>query len=157
MIAFSVSRLEKEPIRLEGSEPAEFLILAGSEPFVIASPMDYALDVEHVSGGALVSGHCGVTIEGECGRCLAPVSKRIETGNFKCFVETPHGMEVCDISEDIRTEMTLALPMNLLCRDDCRGLCPVCGENLNRKRCSCHPEKAAPPSSVWSALDDLKL
>ncbi len=157
MIAFSVSRLEKEPIRLEGSEPAEFLILAGSEPFTIASPMDYALDVEHVSGGALVSGRCEVTIEGECGRCLAPVSRRIETDDFKCFIETPHGMEVCDISEDIRTEMTLALPMNLLCRDDCRGLCPVCGENLNLKRCSCRAEKAAPPSSVWSALDDLKL
>ena len=156
MIAFSVSRLEKEPIRLEGSEPAEFLILAGSEPFVIASPMDYALDVERVSGGALVSGRCGVTISGECGRCLAPVSRRIETDDFKCFVETPRGMEVCDISEDIRTEMTLALPMNLFCRDDCRGLCPVCGADLNKTRCSCKSggERSA---SVWSALDDLKL
>jgi len=157
MITFSVSRLEKEPIRLEGSEPAEFLILAGSEPYTIASPMDYVLDVEHVSGGALVSGRCGVTISGECGRCLVPVSKRVETDDFKCFVETPHGMEVCDISEDIRTEMTLALPMNLFCRDDCRGLCPVCGENLNQKRCSCHTDEAVSPSSVWSALDDLKL
>ena len=157
MIAFSVSRLEKEPIRLEGSEPPEFLILAGSEPFAVASPVDYELDVEHVSGGALVSGRCAVTIEGECGRCLAPVSKRVETEDFKCFVETPHGMEVCDISEDIRTEMTLALPMNLLCRDDCRGLCPVCGCDLNKKRCSCHPGEADAAPSVWSALDDLKL
>ena len=156
MISFSLSRLEKEDIRLEGVEPPEFIVLAGGEPFTIASDVSYALDVSKVSGGALVSGEVETEIAGECGRCLAPVSRKVTTGDFQFFVETPSGMEVCDISEDVRTEITLALPMNLLCRDDCRGLCPVCGADLNREKCSCAPPSAQ-GSGVWSALDDLKL
>jgi len=156
MISFSLSRLEKENIRLEGTEPPEFIVLADGDPFTVASDVSYALDISKVSGGALVSGTAGVTIAGECGRCLAPVSREVATGDFRFFVETPPGMEVCDISDDVRTEITLALPMNLLCRDDCRGLCPECGADLNFEKCSCRRETSR-GSGVWSALDDLKL
>ena len=157
MISFSVSRLEKEDIRLEGEEPPEFVILAGSEPFTVVSPVRYELDVSRVSGGALVTGTCATEISGECGRCLSKVSRRLETEEFRIFVEIPAGVEVCDISEDIRTEVTLALPMNLLCREDCRGLCPVCGADRNRTKCSCKVDGGSSGSSVWSALDDLEL
>ena len=156
MISFSVSRLEKENIRLEGTEPPEFIVLADGDCFTVASDVSYALDISKVSGGALVSGSAGVTIAGECGRCLAPVSREVSAGEFRFFVETPSGLEICDISDDVRTEITLALPMNLLCRDDCRGLCPECGADLNREKCSCKP-KPTRGSGVWDALDDLKL
>jgi len=156
MITFSVSRLEKENIRLEGTEPPEFIVLAEGDCFTVASDVSYALDISKVSGGVLVSGTAGVTIAGECGRCLVPVSREVAAREFRFFVETPPGMEICDISEDVRTEITLALPMNLLCRDDCRGLCPECGADLNRETCSCKP-KPARGSGVWDALDDLKL
>lgn len=156
MIAFSLSRLEKEDIRLEGSEPPEFIVLTGAEPFSVTSEVFYALDVSKVSGGALVSGGAHVTITGECGRCLAEVSREVRAEDFQLFVEIPPHAEICDISEEVRTEITLALPMNLLCRDDCRGLCPVCGADLNREKCSCAPPSAN-GSGVWSALDDLKL
>lgn len=156
MIVFSVSRLEKEDIRLEGSEPPEFIVLAGNEPFGIVSRVDYELDISKVSGGALVTGSAKVDISGECGRCLAAVSREVRAEGFQFFVETPPHAETCDISDDVRTEITLALPMNLLCKDDCRGLCPVCGADLNKKRCSCKPP-AQEGSGVWSALDDLKL
>ena len=156
MIAFSLSRLEKENIRLEGTEPPEFILLAESDSFTVSSGVSYALDISKVSGGALVSGEVWTDISGECGRCLAPVSRRIATEKFQFFVETPAGVEVCDISEEVRTEITLALPMNLLCREDCRGLCPECGADLNVGKCFCKPK---PPrgSGVWDALDDLKL
>lgn len=156
MIIFSVSRLEKEDIRLEGSEPPEFIVLAGDEPFGITSRVDYELDISKVSGGALVTGSARVNISGECGRCLAEVSREIRADDFRFFVETPPNAETCDISEDVRTEITLALPMNLLCKDDCRGLCPVCGADLNKMRCSC-TRPSGGGASVWSALDDLKL
>ena len=156
MIAFSLSRLEKENIRLEGVEPPEFIVLAEGDTFTVAADVSYALDISKVSGGALVSGEVGTEIAGECGRCLAPVLRKVTTGEFQFFVETPPGMEVCDISEEVRTEITLALPMNLVCKDDCRGLCPVCGADLNREKCSCKPESAR-GSGVWDALDGLKL
>ena len=156
MIAFSLSRLEKENIRLEGSEPPEFILLAEGDAFTVSSVVSYKLDISKVSGGALVSGEVETEISGECGRCLAPVSRRIATEKFQFFVETPPGMEVCDISDEIRTEITLALPMNLLCREDCRGLCPECGADLNFEKCSCGP-KSSQGSGVWDALDGLKL
>ncbi len=156
MITFSLSRLEKEDIRLEGTEPPEFIILTGAEPFTVTSEVSYALDVSKVSGGALVSGSARVTIDGECGRCLAAVTRDVRAEDFRLFVEIPPHTEICDISDEVRTEITLALPMNLLCRDDCRGLCPVCGADLNKKRCSCTRPSGGGPS-VWSALDDLKL
>jgi len=156
MITFSVSRLEKENIRLEGAEPPYFIVLAGSEPYSVASPVEYDLEISRASGGALVSGCCGVEISGECGRCLTKVSRRVSTEDFRIFVEIPPGVEVCDISEDIRTEITLALPMNFLCRDDCRGLCPVCGADRNRVKCSCHVDNGGTPG-VWDALDGLKF
>ena len=156
MIAFSLSRLEKENIRLEGAEPPEFIVLAEGDPFTVSGAVSYALDISKVSGGALVSGEVETEVSGECGRCLAPVTRKVATGAFQFFVETPAGMEVCDISDEVRTEITLALPMNLVCRDDCRGLCPGCGADLNREKCSCKPEQSR-GSGVWDALDGLKL
>ena len=156
MISFSVSRLCKEDIRLAGSEPPEFVVLAGSEPYSVTAPVEYELNVSRVSGGALVTGRCETGIAGECGRCLAPVTRRIAADGIKIFVDIPSGIEICDISDEVRTEITLALPMNLLCRDDCRGLCPECGADLNKTKCSCKP-KSARGSGVWDALDDLKL
>lgn len=156
MIGFSVSRLEKESIRLEGAEPPEFIVLAEGDAFTVSAPVSYAFDISKVSGGALVSGEVETEVSGECGRCLTPVSRKITTEKFQFFVETPPGMETCDISEEVRTEITLALPMNLVCKDDCRGLCPECGADLNFEKCSCKP-KSSRGSGVWDALDDLKL
>ena len=46
--------------------------------------------------------------------------------------------------------------MNFTCSDDCLGLCPVCGVNLNKQKCECNQEVEKEPS-VWDALDSLKL
>ena len=51
--------------------------------------------------------------------------------------------------------MLLELPMNLLCSEECRGLCPHCGKNLNREKCACRDEEE--PDARWGALDNLKL
>ena len=63
--------------------------------------------------------------------------------------------EELDITDDVREEALLLLPMNLLCSPDCRGLCPQCGANLNRETCSCTAEPDQ--DSPWSALDQLQL
>jgi uncharacterized protein len=44
-----------------------------------------------------------------------------------------------DLSELLREQFYLALPMKPLCRDDCKGLCAQCGTNLNTGTCDCHP------------------
>jgi uncharacterized protein len=56
-----------------------------------------------------------------------------------------------DLTALLETETTLALPMKPLCREGCRGLCPVCGGNRNTTDCAC--ERPA-PDPRWAALKD---
>ncbi|HKX12439.1 MAG TPA: DUF177 domain-containing protein [bacterium] len=64
-----------------------------------------------------------------------------------------HGEEI-NLGEILGEEITLALPMRFLCREDCRGLCPRCGKNLNQGDCGC---QNLDDFSPFSALKDLKL
>lgn len=59
--------------------------------------------------------------------------------------------EEMDITADIRDELLITLPMNPLCSDECSGLCPVCGGNRNKKKCSC----SQGGNLAWSALDNI--
>ncbi len=59
-----------------------------------------------------------------------------------------------DLGEDVRQFLILAVPQKILCRDDCRGLCPVCGSNRNKVDCKC-AEKAMDPR--WEALKKMSL
>jgi uncharacterized protein len=64
-----------------------------------------------------------------------------------------HGEEI-NLGEILGEEITLALPIRFLCREDCRGLCPRCGKNLNKGDCSC---EGGDEYSPFSALKGLKL
>jgi uncharacterized protein len=59
-----------------------------------------------------------------------------------------------NIGEDVRDYALLALPMKKLCSEDCKGLCPKCGKNLNDGSCNCKDEKI---DSRWEPLQKLKL
>jgi uncharacterized protein len=54
-----------------------------------------------------------------------------------------HGSQI-DLSVGIREAIILSQPATSLCKDDCLGLCPVCGANLNKRRCACKVEKVGP-------------
>ena len=62
--------------------------------------------------------------------------------------------ETIDLSETLREELLLALPLAPLCREDCKGLCARCGKELNAGPCDC-PEE--PKDDRWSALRNVKL
>ena len=57
-----------------------------------------------------------------------------------------------DISNDVRDYAMLAIPMKNLCKDDCKGLCPKCGADLNFEKCTCEIEKVDPR---WLTLKEL--
>lgn len=59
-----------------------------------------------------------------------------------------------DLDELVREQVLLALPSRLLCREECRGLCPTCGVDLNADACSCGTREVDPR---WSALKDLRF
>ncbi|MBU1098891.1 MAG: DUF177 domain-containing protein [Bacteroidetes bacterium] len=61
--------------------------------------------------------------------------------------------EIIDLSEEVKEYLTLAIPMKILCDDDCKGLCVSCGANLNEVTCECNKEKINP---IWDELKKLK-
>lgn len=62
------------------------------------------------------------------------------------------GTPSLDIADDVRQMVLMAVPLKLLCKETCLGLCPSCGRNLNEGSCQCRPETA---DSRWDALRDL--
>jgi uncharacterized protein len=68
--------------------------------------------------------------------------------------EEPFDGHTLDLEPTLREQILLALPMDTLCGESCRGLCPSCGENLNDATCDCQPDMADPR---WAKLRELKL
>ena len=99
-------------------------------------------------------------VEAECARCLAPANLEIsgELGYLYCShsaeglegfddfmpVEVKSFGRVLDVMPQIRESIYTLLPTKILCREDCKGLCPVCGKNLNEGSCSCESEDIDP-------------
>lgn len=61
--------------------------------------------------------------------------------------------DLVDVSDDVRQQIVVTLPMKPVCADDCKGLCTVCGQNLNVGLCGCAQDEAA--DSRWTALGEL--
>jgi uncharacterized protein len=120
--------------------------------------------------GVLVQG----SLEGEtqvaCSRCLAPVPVALDVQVEEVFMPTidmatgrsikPEEEDealwidehhILDLSEVLRQDVLLELPPHVLCKEDCRGLCPECGTNLNEASCECKPDI----DPRWSSLTDL--
>ncbi len=60
----------------------------------------------------------------------------------------PAGLPVVNLADDVRETVLLAVPLKLLCTEECRGLCPRCGADLNKESCVCPPESDA----RWATL-----
>jgi uncharacterized protein len=162
MIKISIAQLEHQRrLSLQGEEKPEFLQLADGDIFTAEQPVKYSLDVERVSGGVHVAGSVSSYLSGSCARCLQQTEVLVQNKEIELFF--PVGdEEMLDISGDIREELLLNLPMNILCKDDCAGLCPVCGCNNNTTPCSCSREKTEEipadtddSPSPWDVLDTL--
>ncbi len=123
--------------------------------------------------GILARGTLHTESELTCSRCLSlfncPLTLNIEEEYFPtteiitgaalplpdepgCF--TIDENNILDLTEAIRQYALLATPMKPLCHQDCAGICPTCGVNLNQASCDCPPE---PADSRWSELSKLVL
>ncbi len=81
----------------------------------------------------------GVGVKGDlelvCSRCGESFGKPYH-GQFRLNYSAKE-QNMLDVSDDVRQEIFLTYPVKCLCREDCRGLCPVCGKNLNMGECPC--------------------
>ncbi|MDP8264706.1 MAG: DUF177 domain-containing protein [Candidatus Aceula lacicola] len=71
-----------------------------------------------------------------CGRCLRSFEKEI-VKELAFYYDLDECQKHIELGEDVRQEILLDLPYKVLCSDDCKGVCLVCGIDLNEKKCSC--------------------
>jgi len=118
-------------------------------------------------------GHLKAGIEVVCDRCLCPVEVPIETDFASSFTvgvpEEDQGVheltaddlevsvlasESFDLDEFAREQILVNVPARVLCRTDCKGLCPHCGADLNEAACECQQKEIDPRWSALAALRD---
>jgi len=101
--------------------------------------------------GILVQGSFEAVVNAECVRCLALFEQPLQTSFTELYAFTRQKASEMELvlSEDgnidlapmVREYLSMEIPISPLCREDCRGLCPVCGEDLNLNECE-HQQKA---------------
>ena len=129
-------------------------------------PVTVKLNLFKQNDKVFVKANSSVTVESECARCLALVSRILESssGNqYRPLPEAPryilddigiryYSDEYVDLSEDLRESLLLELPEKILCSEGCEGLCPRCGQNLNEEKCDCDLEPEEIPVSKFADI-----
>lgn len=147
----------------------------GEKDFALDGGIGYDVVLTHTGDGVLVSGLVRASVTGTCDLCLEPAHFDIagEIQEYYLFdePEDPDEFEdgfevvgperVLDLSAPIADAVVMDTPFVVLCRPDCKGLCPTCGANLNEGDCGC-ADKAADghlesPDNPFAVLKNLKL
>ena len=139
----------------------------------LVEPVEVRCRVRRDGQAVELQGRLATKLAGECGRCLQPVELSIATEFSERFVravswaaEEQHELQAEDLNiavfdgqaieldDLVREEILLAVPVNVLCREDCRGLCPICGTDRNLSNCQCESNEV---DSRWQKLKELQM
>ncbi len=130
-----------------------------------SAQVEGTLSVDNLENRFHLKGKVKVTGDTQCGRCLdtfsfawdAPVEimilrniDREEEQGDTLVLHQSRGQ--VDLREALVESVTLAFPLTTFCREDCQGLCPICGIDRNKQSCDCKEEDFDPR---WAALDNL--
>jgi uncharacterized protein len=157
--------------------PFEFKIASGdidleTEGVRIIGDIDVVGELSKSAAKTDVKGSINAPVEVDCTRCLTPISRELDIVFDVDFVDKelfPDNKEThlesadlgtdviegneLDLSQVVREQILLNIPEQVLCRDDCRGICPTCGKDLNEGDCNCGEKEIDPR---WAALKDFK-
>ena len=142
------------------------------ERVVLIEPASVIGKIRLSGNQVFVSGHVETRAQVECDRCLQPVAipvnaeftleyisgsdyESIETAELteaEMSVSVFDG-EALDVDEIVKEQVLLAVPTRMLCREDCKGICPECGADRNTGECDCVTNDIDPR---WAALKDLR-
>jgi uncharacterized protein len=150
--------------RLEVPVALEPLELAG-QAYVSPDSVPVRLDVSRPSSGYAFRLRFPVWIEGPCMRCLGEAVLKAEVDAREVAQENTDDEELLspyvvddelDLGRWVHDAALLAIPTQFLCRPDCAGLCPVCGESLNDADPADHEHESS-VDPRWAKLKELKL
>jgi uncharacterized protein len=164
---FDLARLRLVPgqgRRLELAVAVDPLELSGAPYPVEPSPVPAVLDISRMTGGGWsLRLRFAATPRGACMRCLEPAAPSFDVDAREVHqagggedLESPYvsADEVLDLRAWARDALALALPAQILCREDCAGLCAQCGADLNADPDHGHEPE---PDPRWAKLRELKL
>jgi uncharacterized protein len=163
--SFDLSGLKLSPgegRRLELSTPIDPFSFGGQEYSVPEREVPVILDVSRMTGnGYSLRVRFDAELDGPCMRCLQTAqpsfhvdAREVDAPGGGDELSSPYmAEEELDLRGWARDALALALPAQIVCRDDCAGLCPECGKDLNTEP----HEHEKQPDPRWSALRDLQL
>jgi len=150
-------------LRERDAEPVD-LLLDQDEPF--NQPIHISFDIEKIGRNIIIKTKLAAKVDLVCDRCAEPFSRTI-TDTLQLIFTTDQALAgreeediflideatpFVDITEPLRETLLLALPLKRLCDDECKGLCPSCGVNLNIAKCTCDTDHIDPR---WEKLKEL--
>jgi uncharacterized protein len=174
-----IAELELHPIDFQEEFPPDAIDLGADvrQTSVLKTSGRAQLVEEHhgkhqVIRDIRLQGDLATTLELPCARCLEPVTQSVarafdllyrplgtDAGNAELSVTAAEAEigyyqgEALLLEDALREQVLLAVPLKVICREDCKGLCPACGKNRNNELCSCAPPTGDPR---WEALKDLR-
>lgn len=138
----------------------------------VSAPAEVNGKVRLAGNEVFVKGHVDTRAQVECDRCLKPVETPVsadfeleyitgseyETSSAAALTEAEMSVSVfdgdaIDVDEIVKEQILLAVPTRMLCREECKGICPQCGTELNTGKCDCVTNEIDPR---WAALKSLK-
>lgn len=152
---------------LEGNLDLAKLTL-GYLDYTLPRGIDYDITLSNVGDAILLTGKASAEVDGECVRCLDPASMDIDSdieGYFAISEDSDmEGLEedefeylpedgVIELTDYVVAAIMVEIPITFLCKDDCKGLCPKCGHNLNLGPCDC--DQQYDESSPFYVLKDF--
>ena len=141
------------------------------DTFRVVAPVSLGFDIHKDKAQFRLDGRVQTTLELPCSRCLEAYTIPVDAAFDLRYQPHSHNIgegereieeddlttafyenDEIDLGQLMREQFYLALPMKPLCRDDCRGLCPICGANLNRETCDCKRDWEDPRLAVLKTL-----
>ena len=165
MTSFSLSQVRLRP----GEEHREALDVelpafefGGQRYISVPEAVPSLLIVTRAMSGTVLGLELTARLHGPCYRCLGDAVLEVPIRGREYQAESTDDEELktpyvtegnLDVSAWARDAVALALPLKILCRPDCAGLCPVCGKNLNEEP---HTHEVATVDPRWEALEALR-
>lgn len=135
MIKVAVKDVKSKGLEIQQAIPMESIGLS-LEEIDLRSLITVNAKIERVDNQIIAHTRVSADYGYMCSRCLEDFHEMHESKFYFDFEVVP-GEEYIDLGEEIRQEMILANPAKILCKDDCQGICPGCGVNLNIEKCKC--------------------
>ena len=180
LLTIQIDTIKDEELLLSGdlaaSEIAGLDVLLSSGQLSINGPVSYSFRIFRISDMIEIQGHVDTSVDQACSRCLESFVSDVETDFELTYAEqlpeiddefeeeielTAEDMgitliegETIDLAEPLVEQLLLSLPFQPICKEQCKGLCPQCGADLNTTECGCSEPQF---DTRFAGLQKLKI